>query len=163
MNARIAPLAFGSLVVLAALVAGCGPGKEDASLAPPPPPAKVKDLSLDQAKEAPVLAPGQVATTNAPAPVLPPPTTEAGMAAITKGLTEKEIKEFKETASIETQDTQINLIADAANSFYNENKRAPVSVEELVRTGHLPRLLTAPKGKKYVIDPTSLAVTSVQQ
>lgn len=164
MNARTSTLVCSGILAVSTMLTGCGQGKEDASLAPPPPPVKANEVTLDKGKDSPAaLAPNGVAAANAPGVPLAPPTSDEGLAAITKGMTPKEIKEFKETASFETHDTQINLIADAANSFYNENKRAPSSVEELVRTGHLPKLLLPPKGKKYVIDPNSLAVTSVNQ
>jgi hypothetical protein len=161
MNARTTTLVCSGILAVLTGLTGCG-SKDDTSLAPPPPPAKTKEVTVE--KDMAVPAPNGVAgATNAPAVPLPPPTTDEGLAAITKGLTPQQIKEYKETASLETHDVQINLIADAANSFYNENKRAPASVEELVRAGHLPKLLQAPKGKKYVIDPTSLAVTAVNQ
>jgi hypothetical protein len=163
MKALTSSLVCGSLLGISLMGTGCGPGKDDVGLAapPPPPPAAVSDVSLD--KNVAATPPGgTTAPTNVPS-ALPPPTTDEGLAAITKGMTPKEIKEFKETASFETHDTQIGLISEAANSYYNENKKAPASVEELVRGGYLPRLLQAPKGKKYVIDPQSLAVTSINQ
>ena len=160
MKLSILTLPCASLVVMT-ILGGCGgSSKEDTDmLAPPPAAPKTAAVSLDKSTSAPPLA--NPLGTNNLNPALPPATTPEGLAAITKGLTPDQIKEFKETASIETHDTQINLISDAANSFYNDKKRAPKSVEELVQTGFLPKLLVAPKGKKYVINPDSLAVTAV--
>lgn len=139
---------------------GCG-NKEDSLAVSLPPPAP--DAKAEVTMPAPAFKPDGTPTAIPDAPPVPPPTTDEGLKAITKGMTEQQVKEFKETASFETHDTQIALISEAANTYYNEFNRAPANVEALVKAGHLSRLLVAPKGKKYVIDPKTLAVTSVNQ
>lgn len=155
------------MLLVAGGMVGCG-GKEDSiAVAPPAPPDSSAGVSLAEPAPAATTAPtegapGAPGTATTPAN-LPPPTTEEGLKAITKGMTEQQIKEFKETASFETHDTQIAIISEAANTYYNEFQRAPANVEALVKAGHLSRVLQAPKGKKYVIDQKTLEVTAVNQ
>lgn len=94
---------------------------------------------------------------------MPPPTTDEGLAAITKGLTPEEIKEFKENATIEKFDTNIQMLQEAENSYYNEYKKSPPTVEAMVAAGFLSRKPIAPKGKKYVIDQQTGAVSSINE
>lgn len=155
---------FGIFAVTSFLAAGCSDKKDDAGITPPPAPSQPAQVDLTQ-KTPDVLPPG-ASQTNAGTPAetqaatLPPPTTDEGLAAITKGMTPAEVEKFKETATFENFDTNIQLIQEAANSFYNEFQRRAPTVDALVVAGYLSRKPIAPKGKKYAIDPDTGEVTS---
>jgi hypothetical protein len=76
-----------------------------------------------------------------------------------KGMTPEQIAEFKATASPETHDMNLAPLLEAINGFNAEFKRLPANQEEMVKKRYLARVLYAPKGKKYVINPQTGEVT----
>jgi competence protein ComGC len=53
----------------------------------------------------------------------------------------------------------LEVVTQAAQSFFIANERAPKSLEELVSSGFLRQLPAPPEGKKYVYDPTVASLT----
>lgn len=74
-------------------------------------------------------------------------------------MTAQQIEEFKSTATPETHDMNIAPLTEAINGFFAEFKRLPANQEEMVKARYLTRVLYAPKGKKYVIDPKTGEIT----
>lgn len=146
------------------MLIGCG-GKDDAGVVPPPPPPVTEPISMNAAP-----APGPAAPDSPAAPSVPSPdgTTPAAIATTAtakpedmfKGMTEKQIADFKSTATPETHDMNLTPLSEAVYGFFQEFGRPPASQDQLVKSGHLPKVLVAPKGKKYVIDPKTLQVTT---
>lgn len=147
-----ANMVWGCALVVGLTVSGCG-GKEEAEIAPPPVSAAPVSLTATPEGAAPPVAgaPGEAPPPGAVAggPPVPP---EAGPTDIFKGMTEQQIKEFKETATPETHDLNLGTLQEAIVGFSAEFKRIPASQEEMVKARYLQRVLPAPKGKRYVID-----------
>ncbi len=78
---------------------------------------------------------------------------------IFKGMTPKQIEEYKQTATPETHDLNIGRIQEAAEGFYKEFGHPATSQDQLVKARYLPSVLPAPKGKKYVFNAKSAEVT----
>jgi len=76
-----------------------------------------------------------------------------------RGMTPKQIEDFKKNSTPETHDMNIGRIMDAAEGFYKEYGRPAASQDQLVKAGYLPSVLPAPKGKKYVFNPKTTDVT----
>ncbi len=155
-------LGLGLSVALA--VSGCGDKEEDVVVPPPAPAAQ--GVSMEVPSEA-VGAPTVGAPTGDGAGVVavaaPGAATESGPQDIFKGMTEEQIKEFKESATPETHDMNLPILMEGVTGFMAEFKRVPGSQEEMVKARYLQRVLPPPKGKRYVIDPESGEVTSVDQ
>ena len=147
------------------LAGGCG-GKEDVTVAPPPAPS-AQGVSMAATPETGAVAPtGGNPVGGAPevAAVAPPgAAVESGPQDIFKGMTEQQIKEFKESATPETHDMNLAPLMEAVTGFMAEFKRAPGSQEEMVKARYLQRVLFAPKGKRYVINPQTGEVTTENQ
>jgi hypothetical protein len=135
---------------------GCG-GKEDASVVALPPPPATADVSLAPATPT-------AATDGAPG-TTPPPTETTTIKAEDefKGMSPKDIEAFKKGATPETHDVNYSAVSEGALAFFNEYGRAPQNVEQIAKAGFIRAGITAPKGKKYVIDPKTLSVSTVDQ
>lgn len=143
---------------------GCG-GKDDAGIIPPPPPVTeavtmnaAPPPAAAAAPDAPA-APG-AAVPDGAAPAAIATTATAQPEDMFKGMTEKQIEDFKKSATPETHDMNLTPLSEAVYGFFQEYGRPPASQEQLVKAGHLPKVLPAPKGKKYVIDPKTLQVST---
>ncbi len=152
------------IFVAAASLSGCGGGKEDSLAVPAPAPKPPTEIGVSKPATGGTAAPETASTTP------PPPTAAAGQTAGAvpagpedefKGMTPKQIEEFKKNATPETHDTNIGLVAQAVLAYNGEFGHAPASLEQLVSTGFLHHVPKAPKGKKYVIDAKTLSVKSV--
>lgn len=146
-----------SAVVLA--LTGCGGGKDDALVAPPPPPAPpVSMTATPEASAAP--------TTGNPAEGAPNVTAAAGPGEAAgvpvdqfKGMTAQQIADFKAETTPETHDMNLSPLMEAVTGFMAEYRRAPANQEEMVKARYLAKVLQAPKGKRYVINPQTGEVT----
>ena len=60
---------------------------------------------------------------------------------------------------------RVNLtpLKEAIYGYYGEYRRAPKDQQDLVAARYLPRVLKAPKGKKYVIDQKTMEVSVVNE
>ena len=152
------------IVVAAASLSGCGGGTDDSLAVPTPAPKPRTVRGFTRWNAGGTAAPETSATTP------PPPTAAAGQTpgAVPpgpedefKGMTPKQIEEFKKNATPETHDTNIGLVAQAVLAYNGEFGHAPATLEQLVSTGFLHHVPKAPKGKKYVIDAKTLSVKSV--
>jgi len=149
-----------ALVAVATLsLIGCG-GKADEEIAAPAAPV-ASGVSMSAATEAGAVAPvagnpGEAVTATPPSAAMAAPTGPQDMF---KGMSPEQIEEFKATASPETHDMNLAPLLEAINGFNAEFKRLPVNQEEMVKKRYLARVLYAPKGKKYVIDPKTGEVT----
>ncbi len=157
---------FITSVLAAGLVAGgCG-GKDEEIVAPPPAPV-AQGVSMTATPDAATVAPaGGNASGGAPEVVaVAPPgvATESGPQDIFKGMNEQQIKEFKESATPETHDMSLPILMEAITGYMAEFKRVPTSQEEMVKARYLQRVLFAPKGKRYVINPETGEVTTENQ
>lgn len=149
---------------------GCGGGKDDVVAPPPPPPAKkTADITANSGGGTATVAPvaGHAAATEAPpaggSVAAPPPDPATGTNNIFKGLTAREIEDYKQNATPETHDLNLNPIQEAAYAYYKEYRRAPRDQKDLVEARYLQRVLTPPKGKKYVFDEKTAQVQTVAQ
>lgn len=149
-------------LALGLVVVGCG-GKEEEIVAPPPAPA-AQGVSMSTAPDTAAAAPaGGNPAGGAPevaAVAAPGAGVESGPVDMFKGMTEEQIKEFKETATPETHDMNLPVLMEGVTGFMAEFKRVPSSQEEMVKARYLQRVLPAPKGKYYVINPESGEVTA---
>lgn len=140
------------------LASGCGGKEEPMVVAPPPAAAPVSLTAAPDPAAPPVAAPGE-----APPPAAATGATTPNPADEFKGMTEKQIDEFKKGYTPETHDLNIGLVAEGALAFFNEYGRAPQNVEQIANSGFIRKGITAPKGKQYVIDPKTLNVTTVDK
>ena len=155
---------MGCWLAVGLMVVGCG-GKEEEVVVPPPAPV-AEGVSMTAAPDAAAAPVGGNPAGGAPevAAVAPPgAAAESGSQDIFKGMTEREIKEFKETTTPETHDMNLPILMEGVTGFMAEFKRVPGSQEEMVKARYLQRVLPPPKGKRYVFDPESGEVTSVDQ
>jgi hypothetical protein len=130
---------------------GCGGGKDDALVAPPPPPA-APAVSMTATPE-PAAAP--VATTPEETAPPPPPTLEE----LAKKMTPQQLEDYKAGTTPETHDMNLGPLLEAVNGFKAEFRRYPTTQEEMVKARYLPKILHAPKGKKYVINSETGEIT----
>ena len=131
-----------------AFCAGCG-GQDESLVAPPPPPA-----ASPVTMTTPEVAPPDTANPADAAPA-PTPTVEE----LTKNMTPQQLEDFKAGTTIETHDLNLAPLNEAVTGFEAEFRRIPTSQEEMVKARYLPRVLQAPKGKRYVINQESGEVT----
>jgi hypothetical protein len=158
MNMSLGKTLAGCALVVGLVTSGCK-DKPEAPLAPPPAPPAPISLTAPADPATPVADP------NAP----PPPPGTATPTAISapdlttvdkfKGLTPQQIEEYKASATPETHDLNMGPLLEAVNGYKMEFRRFPTTQEELVKARYLPRVLHAPKGKKYVINPESGEIT----
>jgi hypothetical protein len=142
---------------------GCG-GKEEVAVAPPPAAAPGVSLTAAPAEMgAPVLSAPGAGRPEVVAVAPPGAVTPAGPENMFKGMTEQEIKEFKETATPETHDLNLPILMEGVTGFMAEFKRVPSSQEEMVKARYLQRVMPPPKGKRYVINPENGEVTAESQ
>lgn len=64
--------------------------------------------------------------------------------------------------SVSINNQHFNQMTEALLKFNRDKKRAPTDWQELVTTGYLKQIPTAPPGKRYVFD-RSLNVRMVNQ
>jgi hypothetical protein len=137
------------------LCVGCGEKADSLDVAPPVPPAA--GVSLAPApSSAPAPGPG------APGDVTSPPPDQLAANAtndIYKGLSPQQIEDLKAGTTLETHDLNLDPLNEAVTGFAAEFRRIPTSQEEMVKARYLPRVLHAPKGKRYVINQESGEVT----
>jgi hypothetical protein len=147
-------------LAVSVMASGCG-GKEEVVVAPPP--AVAEGVSLTAAPAAvgaPVLSAPGAGGPEVVAVAPPGAVTPAGPENMFKGMSEREIKEFKETATPETHDLNLPILMEGVTGFMAEFKRVPSSQEEMVKARYLQRVMPPPKGKRYVINPESGEVTT---
>jgi hypothetical protein len=91
----------------------------------------------------------------------PPPDQLAANATndIYKGLSPEQIEDLKAGTTPETHDLNLGALNEAVTGYMAEYRRAPANQEEMVKARYLPRVLHAPKGKRYVINQESGEVT----
>lgn len=77
-----------------------------------------------------------------------------------KGMSQRDIDDFKSQATPETHDMNIGPIMEAITGFQAEFRRYPANMEELVKSRYLAKVLYAPKGKKYSINQKTGEVTA---
>ncbi len=160
MNMSLGKTLAGCALLAGLASSGCKE-KVDAPLAlPPAPPAPVT------MNAAPDPAAPPVANPNTP----PPPPGAAAPTAITpapdlttvdkfKGMSQRDIDDFKASATPETHDMNLGPLLEAVNGYKSEFRRYPATQEELVKARYLPKVLYAPKGKKYAINPETGEIT----
>jgi len=165
MKSALNSVLVGIGLVAGLLAGGCG-GKEEEMMAPPPAPA-AQGVSMgvpaETAGGAPDVGAPNSDGTGVVAVAPPGATTPAAPEDIFKGMTEQQIKEFKETATPETHDMNLPILMEGVTGFMAEFKRVPGSQEEMVKARYLQRVLPPPKGKRYVINPESGEVTTENQ
>ena len=156
---QIQNLVAGCALATGLIVSGCGGGKDDASVAvaPPPPPAEVSLAPAADAATPPATAPGEAPPTNTTTAAISGPVDEF------RGMSPKQIDEFKKGYTPETHDINHGIVAEGALAFFNEYGRAPQTVEQIAKAGFIRAGITAPKGKQYVIDPKTLNVTTIDK
>ncbi len=155
MNMLLGRTLAGCALVAGLTTSGCKQ-KVEAPLALPPPPPTPVTLSASSDPVAPV-----------PDPNAPPPTNTAATSNtlnpetkdIFKGMAQRDIDEFKGSATPETHDMNMGPLLEAVNGYKMEFRRFPTTQEEMVKARYLPRVLHAPKGKNYVINPESGEIT----
>lgn len=154
----------------AALLTGCGGGDKDAvPAAPAPAPkqaAEVKANGPATPTPPPTTAPAGAQAQNPGAPaglVAAPPGDSSSTNDVFKGMTKQQIEDFKSNATPETHDMNITPLKEAIYGYFSEYRRPPKNVQDLVDARYLPRLLKAPKGKKYVIDQKTMEVSVVNE
>jgi hypothetical protein len=155
-----AGLISGLGLLAAVFVTGCGGDKDDALVAPPPPPAQ-PGVSLAPAADA-----AATPTVGNSADGAPNVTAAAGPGAAAgvpvdqfKGMTPQQIADFKAETTPETHDMNLSPLMEAVTGFMAEYRRAPANQEEMVKARYLAKVLQAPKGKRYVINPQTGEVT----
>lgn len=57
----------------------------------------------------------------------------------------------------------LEVVTQAAQSFFIANDRAPKSLDELVNSGYLKKLPAPPPGKKYVYTPEDAKLSLADQ
>jgi len=150
--------ASSSLVLALALTPGCGGGKDDALVAPPPPSAPPVSMTATPEVAPPTGNPADGAP-NVTAAAGPGAGVEAGPVDKFKNMTPQQIEDFKAQTTPETHDMNLAPLMEAVTGYMGEFRRAPTSQEEMVKARYLPRVLQAPKGKRYVINPETGEVT----
>lgn len=162
-------LSIVSSALLVAMLTGCGGGKEDSvPVAPAPAPKQTAEVKATATTAAtpPPGAPGSAQTENPGSPaglVAAPPGDTSSTNDIFKGMTKQQIEDYKATASPETHDMNLTPLKEAIYGYYGEYRRAPKDQQDLVAARYLPRVLKAPKGKKYVIDQKTMEVSVVNE
>ncbi len=142
-----------------ALCAGCGGEEENLAVAPPAPPTAGADAGVSLA---PATSATQVPDPSAPRDVAAPPPEQiaaTGTNDMFKGLNPQQVEELKAGTTLETHDLNLDPLNEAVTGFMAEYRRAPANQEEMVKARYLPRVLHAPKGKRYVINQESGEVT----
>ncbi len=147
-----------SAVILA--LTGCGGSKDDALVAPPPPPAPpVSMTATPEASAPPTTGNPAEGAPNVTAAAGPGAGVEAGPVDKFKGMTQQQIEDFKAQSTPETHDMNLAPLMEAVTGFMAEFRRVPTSQEEMVKARYLAKVLHAPKGKRYVINPETGEVT----
>ncbi|HEY1172801.1 MAG TPA: hypothetical protein VGH19_15645 [Verrucomicrobiae bacterium] len=162
MNQSKIFLSAGFAFVTGLTLIGCG-NKEDAGMvAPPPPPPASEAVAITPATDpaAPPVAPGQTPPPGAASAAAIPGTQETGPQDIFKGMSQRDIDDFKSQATPETHDLNLATVMEAVTGFQAEFRRYPANIEELVKSRYLAKVLYAPKGKKYMIDQKTGEITA---
>ncbi len=154
----LASLLSGSSFLLAlVLMTGCG-GKDETLVAPPPPPA-APPVTMAAPEVAPPAGNPAEGAPNVTAAAGPGAGVEAGPVDKFKGMTQQQIEDFKAQSTPETHDMNLAPLMEAVTGFMAEFRRVPTSQEEMVKARYLAKVLHAPKGKRYVINPETGEVT----
>jgi hypothetical protein len=137
--------------------AGCGGGEDDTAPEPSSVPSQPV-LNLNEDTGAPPEG-------GAAAPEVEEGKSEADMErarAFEAAQSPEALAESKADITPEPVSQHLPLLQAAVDSFYNEHKRVPKSVEEMIKTGNLSAMPRAPHGMKFSIDPTKGTVTLVK-
>lgn len=154
-----------SFVVLAAtlLAGGCG-GGDDAGTPPPAPTGPTEpavNLNTAPAASGPVSAPAGQPGAVADATSIDP-AAEAKRQQEERAKLEARIKAGEEGTTLDPViDRRQEMLDNAYQHYFNAHRKAPASMQDLVKAGYLDRVPQLPPGKRYKIDPDGGGISIV--